>query len=320
MGKVFWIACGIVLAGAIGLYAWTESVPRDEVRDLGQQVKARKKKLHGLAGKKLKEIKNPHFINEITECKEKLAGQEKLLKDLMRARDMDLSDEAFGGPVPRTSVAGFRLWLMDKYSKRNALLREKKIIFPDDGSKVDDVVDWETIGTDEIPRVLREYVISEEVFRALADAEAKVTYRYPEGKTEKLAETVVIEKVVELERLDLGVVRSGGRRRAAPSSEEARDRFTERSFALDFAAHFNVVLDVMRRLEGSKRALFVVREISIKRHEKARFVDVMEEMRKSVEPYLNTMTREAPVRVALQVGLLDYPDVRPEGKGAGGGP
>jgi len=307
--------------GSICLFAWTEYGPRKEVEGLDQQVGNLRKRLQDLGNprKGLKEIKNPHFINEVTEYKEKLAGHEKSLKDLMGARDIDLSDKAFPPPPPpRNSVAGFRLWLMDRYSKRNALLREKKIIFTE-GAKVDDVVDWETIGTDEIPRVLLRYVISREVFGALADAEAEVTYRYLDDK-KKPVENKVTERVVELEELDLGVVSSSRRGAARDAATEAEDKFTERSFTVRFVAHFNVALDVVRRLEASDKALFVAREIGIKRHEKALLGDVAEEMRKIVEPYLNTMEREAPVKVTLLVGLLDYPDVRPGSKGAGGGP
>ena len=321
MGKVFWIVCGLVLVGSIVLYVWTESVPRTRVKTLDQDVGNLRKRLLDLGNprKGLKKIKNPHYIREVTEYKEKLAGHEKSLKDLMSARDIDLSDKAFPPPPPpRTSVAGFRLWLMDRYNKRNALLREKKIIFPE-GARVDDVVDWETIGTDEIPRALRRYVISREVFGALAGAEAEVTYRYLDDN-KKPIENTVTEKVVELEELNLGVVSKSKGGPAKGTAKGAGGRFKERSFTVRFVAHYNVALDVMRRLEASKRALFVAREISVKRHEKALLVNVVEEMRKSVEPYLNTMAREAPVKVTLQVGLLDYPDVRPGSKGAGGGP
>ncbi|MHC4201522.1 MAG: hypothetical protein ACYSU0_16155 [Planctomycetota bacterium] len=318
MGKIFWIGCGVVLVGSIGLFAWTEYGPRKKVKKLEKQVDDRRTTLHKLGDRRrgLKNIKNPHYIKEVTGYKEKLAGYETSLKDLMRARDIDLSDEAFPPPPPpRNSVAGFRLWLMDRYSKRNALLREKKIMFPE-GAKIDDVVDWETIGTDEIPRVLRRYVISREVFKALAGAEAEVTYRYLDDK-KKPVENKVTERVVELEALVLGVTKGGP---AKGLAKEAAGRFTERRFTVRFVAHFNVALDVVRLLEASDKALFIAREIGINRHEKAPLRDVAPEMMKSVEPYLNTMEKEAPVKVTLEVGLLDYPDVRPASKGAGGGP
>ena len=159
---------------------------------------------------------------------------------------------------------------------------------------------WEDVREKDIPRILREYAISREVFRALAEASGKVAYPGQGGPKEKEEE----EKVITLRSLKFGEDRGARRVRAGPRETKSPKLLKEHGFTMSLAAHYSAVLDVIRRLEESKRGLFIVREARIERLTRA----VPNDPR-----YANTSGHEAPVEVELKVVLIEFPKLR-EGK------
>ena len=319
MGRLFWIVCGVLLIGAIGLWGGGTLNVRGEVVKLRSDVEKNTLELHrkqGLARKG--KLVNPTDIEEQKRFGVKLGEEEKALLGLMREQDMDLSDEAFKPKSPpRDSTAYFREWLTAKYEERNRILNERGIIFPQkDPDEVGDVVRWEEVRKEHIPAILRRYVISVEVFRALAEAKGDVKYMKEEktkGGDKKLVESVKEARMVELASLRFIARVASGRRRGpggrAPAAE-AKALVRKHSFAVSFIAHYSVTLDFIRRLEKSNKGLFIVRSVRMQRLKDAGRSRRVASGMQPGQRYANTREHEAPVEVALRVELMEFPTAR----------
>ncbi len=307
MGRIFWIACAAVLVGAIGLWAVGTRSIQDEVKALDVEVKALDKKLVIYKEGK-KEVITSRHITVMKTYMKKLGEEDTALRARMGERDIDLSDSAFKpSPPPRHSVAEFRLWMTKKYNERNGILHDKEIKPPRSPTDVGDVTDWEGVKLEDVPRILRDYAVSEAVFLALAAAEAPITFRYKvKGKPE---ENTVTERVIELNEIVMG----GGGAGHAGGRGAKKVTFDEIGFTVNFRAHLNVAIEVIRNIESSKRGLFVVRSVSVKRLSPQEIRPPTggdPALRRERERFANTSEREAPVAVVLCAGLLDYPDAQ----------
>jgi hypothetical protein len=301
MSKVFWAACGLVFVAAIALWAAGTRAIRAEIDDLRKQQEREKRKLRELAGGK-KKIVNRGFIEESRTYKQKLAEEKEALRATMRERNMDLSDEAFqelfGGAPPRTSVAEFRTWLEDRYHDRDKLLVKAAIRFhPGDPRARGDVEDWGAVRIEDFPEILRKFMYSYEIARALADAEAEVVYpparRGGKPRSEK-------RKVVEFRSLSFETESPTGARTAGPIS---KGPYSEFPVSVTILAHHGVARDFIHRIETTKRGLFVARSFNMRRAGAPR----RRQEEEVDERLANTGNREAPVEVEIDMGVLDFP-------------
>ncbi|MHC5056002.1 MAG: hypothetical protein ACYTKD_14940 [Planctomycetota bacterium] len=313
MGKLFWIGSGVGLLAAVGLWGGMTYQIGLEVEGLHDDVGKRRQQLHDWATKKFGDIKNQIFIDVENAYKQDLEATETELLKQMRAGNMSIDPKVWEEPPPMHEVAGFREWLTRKYNERNSKLREADVIVPDDPVGLGEVPNWDDVRKENLPRILREYRVSCEVFKALAEALAKVRYRArvknKDGKLEvHESEKDDDKKVVEIEtlRFEEEKVVHAGPIKPKPGAAPARPAlFREHEFAVKFNAHHGVAIDFIRRLESSKAGVFIVRTVEVGR------IDRLDLKRRKPDeggpsPYDNEIKIEAPAVVEVTASLLEF--------------
>jgi len=306
MGKAFWAACVLGVAAAIGVWGYGAFSVRAQVNVEANKVKGQQRELRNWASKK-DEIVNKRFIDAASRRKEALAEEEKALIDLMRSREVKIDAAAFGGKEPPRDLAEFREWMRRQYEERDKILVAAGIAFPEDRGMRGDVDRWDEIRVADFPGVLRDFVASREIYKALAEAKAKVRYtiRHTEKGVTRTETAEEERKVDALRSLRFGAeaVRDKESGPALPAGVPC----SERPVSLVFLAHYNVALDVMRRLEASEKCLFVVRSVRISRE--ADYEKIPEALR---ERFLDTVVHEPPAVVELGLALVEFPALRPK--------
>jgi len=314
MGKLFWIGSGVGLVAAVGLWGAVTRGIGEDVADLHKSVGARRDELHQWAtpglGKtqRFDDIVNQSFINAENAYKGGLTAATAKLHEQMRARNMSIAPTVWTPPPPMHEVSNFRRWLAEEYAARNAKLGAAGVAMPKELVSLGEVADWDNVEKDDLPRILRQYRVSCEVFDALAKASAKVHY-YAKVKDDK--GTMVpheskehqTRKVVEIENLsfeDKGVSGRPGGRRAKPVA--AKGKFKEHKFTVRFNAHHGAALDFVRRLEESKVGLFVIRTVEFGRVDRLTVQGPDEE----ATPYDNKIYHEAPAVVEVAASLIEF--------------
>ncbi len=222
----------------------------------------------------------------------------------MRARNMSIKPEVWVPPPPMNEVAGFREWLTLQYSERNRNLRKAGVVVPDNPADLGEILNWDNVELEELPRILRQYRVSCEVFRALKEATRMVRYRAKVKITQSSAEIKEGEeekKVLEIESLyfeEGGSAGGGrpGRPRAGAAAEKKHALFKEHVFTVKFIAHYGPALDFVRKLEASEVGIFVVRTAELCRIE-----------RLDVEgAFANAILAEAPVAAEVTASLVEF--------------
>lgn len=298
MGKLFWAVNVVGIVAAIALWGYSTFSIRSEVKAEISKVESRQRELKNWAAKK-NEIVNRNFMRSAEDLKKMLEAEEKSLRELVRSRDIKLEPSAFGGTMPPQDLAEFREWMRRRYEERDKLLRSAGIYFPEGREIRGDVERWDEIRPSDFPRVLRDFLASCEIYRALAEAKAVVKYTI--RHTEKGA--VRTETVEEVRKVDaLRSLRFGTEGKEQVPSLLPKDApCSERPISLALIAHYNVVLDVMRKLEASEKCLFVVRSARIWREvELERVPEVLRDR------FLDTAAHEPPVFAELGLVLVEF--------------
>ncbi|MHC4248781.1 MAG: hypothetical protein ACYS9X_06595 [Planctomycetota bacterium] len=317
MGKLFWIGCGVGLLAAVGLWVGMTMSIRGEVVGLHKDVDMRRNELRNWATKKFGEIKNQSFIDVEKAYQQDLEATKTELLEQMRAGNMSIDPTVWDPPAPMHEVSRFRTWLTTKYNERNSKLREADVIVPDDPVGLGEVPNWDDVRKEDLPRILREYRISCEVFTALAEATAKVRYRakVAEAKGDKLQmelhenEEDQEKKVVEIETLRFEEEGKPGPRpvRPRPGAAAAKPRlFIEHEFAAKFNAHHGVAIDFIRRLESSEAGVFIVRTVEVGRIDRPDLKRRGSDEEDEENPYKNRLRNEAPAVVEVTASLLEF--------------
>ncbi len=255
MNKIFWSVCALGLIGAIGLVIGVRATVGGEIGVLRKRIGSQGDKLKVYADKPA-DVKPPSFVRESNEYLGKLNDAEKSLDAQMKSRNLDLEKYPWdwsgekpvpGDQPPVDDTAAFRQWLEDRYQWRDAKMKEAGIALPKPADR-GDVTEW-TFARTEVPGILRNFAVSLEVHDALRAAKAEVR---PEGTQPR-----------QVERL-LSLTRIMGRRGAGAK------KFSEHTFTLSFVAQYNVVAEVVRRLEQSENAFSIVRAVNVSRQSGAK--------------------------------------------------
>jgi hypothetical protein len=301
MSRLFWIACGVVLAGSLGLWGGGTLAVRSEVGSLRQDLDLRARDLGRLAGPGFDGIVNKSDIDATEKRLGVLEEEEKRLRDLMRSHNMRLDDEVFGDPPPpRHDMALFRVWLEEKYIRRDEMLQRAGVLIgPKQPGERGDVSNWGLVRRDDVPRILREYVVTSEICRALSEAKAAVPGE--EGK----------RGVDQLRSIRFGSD-AGGRFGAepAPAATEGAP-YREHAVTVSFVAHYNVALEALRLMESSKRGLFVVRLARVKRLQEMglssrQIAELPSQEKRFYERLKDGEAHDPPVEVELRMGLIEF--------------
>jgi hypothetical protein len=314
MGKLFWIGNVAVLVGAMALWGvGTRGAQRDADKKLkdvqGQRMQIERE------WKDRDRIVNPLFIKAAQVEKQLLRDEKETIREVMRSRDLNVSDKEFdwgGSPPPLGgSLADIRQWLEKKYQKKNELLAEAKVIFPSGTNEAKmrgEIQDWEKELTPQtIGQSLRELVAMVEVVQALADASVEVKYVVPNKETKNDEIKVEVHRVDEMKQLWFGLrKRPGGSREEAEGGKKGKPHVAH-SVTVAFTAHYNVLADVMRRVESSRKALFVTRSVRMRPAK----MEVQDYGEPAVAQHLrNQEDHEAPVEAEIRFGFLEFPAAR----------
>jgi len=317
MGKLFWIGSGVGLLAAIGLWIVVTWPIQKDVAKLKGQLAKKRDELTSWAtpgpGKKQKfdDIVNQSFIDVEKAYKRELDATTGQLLKQMRERNMSFGDEVWkdspGGAPPMNDVASFREWLTDRYIERDAKLRAKDVVVPDDAIALGNVSNWVDVVEADLPLILRNYRISCEVFSALADASAEVVYDAKvtqKGKMESFKGTEK-RRVVGIDglRFEDESAGSGRRGRSAPVRQKS-SLLRNYEFTVSFSAHHGPAIDFIRRLEGSKAGIFIVRTVRLSRNDHIKSLAGDEEE----SPYGNRIKFEAPAVVNVTASLVEFVD------------
>ena len=313
MGKLFWIGSVAVLVAAIALWGVGTRGARGEadkkLTDVDDQQMLIEREWKGR-----KKIVNPPFIKAAQDKKQLFRDEKETIRGVMRSRDLNVLDKEFdwGGPPPPLggSLADMRQWFEDEYQKKNDLLAGAEIIFPtgiDEANMRGEIQDWEKDLTPEtIEASLRELVAMVDVAQAMADASVEVKYVVKDTETKNDKIMVVEHGVDEMKRVWFGL-RRGPRGRPEEAEVEEGKPHVEHSVSVAFIAHYNVVADVMRRVESSGKALFVTRSVRVKPAQ----VEATEYGGPAVAEHLrNKDDDEAPVEAEIKFGFFEFPAAR----------
>jgi len=311
MGKLFWIGSGVGLLAAIGLWVGMTMSIQAEVKGLHGELTTKRGELTKWSTPapdgKFDGIVNQSFIDAVRAYKKELSEMTGVLLKQMRARNMSIDPAIWDPAPPMKEPSRFRQWLTTKYNERNAKLLDKGVAIPDDSISLGDVPDWDSVAREDLPAILRFYRMSCEVFDALAEASAKVRYvaKVPDknGKMQPY-DSEEEKRIISLANLSFenqvgGHARAG--RRGARAASGGSSLFKEYAFTLKFDAHLGAALDFIRRLEGSKAGIFVVRSVDIVRIDR---LPPSEEGKKN--PYENEIRAEAPVTVEMMASLIEF--------------
>jgi len=316
MGKLFWIGSGVGFLAAIGLWGGMTRSIQGKVKGLHDDLTTKRGELtewstSGPGDKqKFDKIVNQRFIDVERAYKKELSEMTGVLLKQMRARNMSIDPAIWeSAPPPMNEPSQFRQWLTTKYDDRNSAMMQKGVVVPDDSISLGDVPDWDDVQKKDLPTILLYYRISCEVFTALAEASANVRYvakvKDEEGEMQSYDHEAV-KKIISLEslRFEDQVGRSGrsGRpRRPRPGAAGKKSSlFKEYTFIVKFDAHLGAALDFIRRLEGSKTGIFVIRTVDIIR------IDRLPESQDGENAYVNKIKAEAPVTVEMTASLIEF--------------
>jgi len=310
MGKLFWIGSGVGLLAAVGLWGGMTMSLQTEVKGLHDELAKERGELTKWStsgpGGKFDGIVNQTFIDVARAYKKELSEMEGVLLKQMRARNMSLAPAIWeNDPPPMNVPSQFRQWLTRKYNDRNSDLMKKGVVVPGNSISLGDVPDWDSVRKEDLPGILRSYRISCEVFTALAEASVALHYVadvHEEGEI-KHYDSESEGRIISLDSLrfddQAGGPKRGRRRRPRGASEKA-SLFKEYTFGMKFDGHLGAALDFIRRLEGSKAGIFVVRTVDIVR------ADRVSESGDGENPYANKTEVEAPVTVEMTASLIEF--------------
>ncbi len=321
MGKLFWIGSGVGLLAAVGLWGAVTSGISGDVDSLYKKVDARRSELYQWATpgpgpkQRFDDIKNMSHINVEKTYQKGLQDTTAKLHGQMHARNLSLDPKVWeDNPPPMQEVSRFRQWLTVEYNKRNGKLSRAGIALPDETTGLGEVDDWDNVVKEDLPRILRDYRVSCEVFDALAGASAKVHYKAKMMNQSGVMEVheskeLQTKKVIEVGSLRFEGTGTGGRprppRRKPGKKKKSTSQFEEHKFTVRFNAHHGVALDFIRRLEESKEGLFVVQTVDVGRVDR---LDIGRRSDDGPDPYGNEILLEAPAVVEVTGSLIEFPE------------
>jgi hypothetical protein len=298
MGKLFWLVSAVGLVVAVGLWGYGAFVVGEDLAKASKKVNREKNGLRNMA-KNARTIRNRRWLAYADERLEVAKKEEATLKELMRSREMDMK---WLGAWP-TTVADFRTWISPKYDERNGMLREAGIKIPNQPTLMGDAVAWEAAKVNDLPGIVRRYVQTAEIARALSEARTEITYTYTDSGQRRTAnETRTVDALDSISFPTLPLPR----RPNAAEKESEPPPFAEERVVVRFVAHYSVALDVMQRLEKSDKCLFVIRGASVRQNDKTLNAQVIRDENER-RVYMDTNTHEPPVEVTLSLSLLSFP-------------
>jgi hypothetical protein len=301
MGKFFSLTCGLVLVAAISLWGYGAIVVGGERAAARSTVDKQIKDLAKQA-QNSETIKNEKFIEYADKLLAVTQAEEKDLLALMASRKIAISADLLD-----KEPAQFRQAVSAEYAKDDKLLADKGVRAPTEAAMRGRVFKWEDVKPSDKVRILRDVVVVGEITAALADAAAEVTYEVKgEAGVDRSAERRRVDVLKSLKFVE------DASSAEAPKAAAPVQPYRETKIELVFHAHYNVVLDVLRRIELSKKCLFIVKTVRVKR------LDVNPvEFAPDLQPlYTDVPTHELPVEAEVTIGLLEFaPKTEPAQQG-----
>jgi len=310
MGKLFWIGSGVGLLAAVGLWGGMTMSLQTKVKGLHSDLGTKRGELTQWStsgpGGKFDDIVNQRFIDVARAYKKELAEMTGVLLKQMRARNMSIDPAIWENDAPpMNEPSQFRQWLTRKYNDRNSVLTKKGVVVPDDSIRLGDVPNWDDVRKEDLPGILRSYRISCEVFTALTETSVTVHYVATVNEEGEMRpyDSESEGKIISLDSLRFDDQAGGStrvRRRRPRGAGKKTSLFKEYTFRMKFDGHLGAALDFIRRLEGSKAGIFVLRTVDIVR------VDRVSESGDGENPYANKTEVEAPVTVEMTASLIEF--------------
>ena len=304
MSKAFWISCAVVLVAALAIWGVGTRGARADAARLRDEVDREKIEIRNEAKGKAN-IVNEKFIDSARELKTKLQEEKEEIKKVMRSCDLHVKTFDWGpNPPPGPDdLSRFKIWLTGRYQERDELLKKAGIVYPADPKARGDVSDWEQVTAEHVDGLLREFVVTREIYAALAASKADVSYLVVKPPKRQLEEHTETRKVDAMASLQFGEGRRGGPKKPVAQ----KGPYKEHSVMVRFTAHLNVVPGVMRRIEKSKKALFIVRSARIRRPGSGSRGPDLSAGKKYMR---NAPDHEAPVEAELRFGFFEFPVAR----------
>ncbi len=317
MGKLFWIGNVVVLVAAVALWGVGTLGARDEAEGRRKKVDSQQMEIERVY-KTRGHMPNKLFIKAAQVEKQLLRDEKETIKVVMHSRDLNVLDKEFdwspSKPPPLGgSLADIRQWLEKEYDKKNSLLADAEIIFPagtDEAEMRGEIENWEKdLSAETIESSLRELVVMVELAKALASASVEVKYVVWNKDTKKDEIKVEPHGVDQMKQVWFGQQKR--RRRRREEAEVQKDKpHVEHSFTVVLIAHYNVLPDVMRRVESSKKVLFVTRSVRVKPAQQITEGRLYGAPGAVVPHLRNKDAHEAPVEAEISFGFFEFPVAR----------
>ena len=310
--NVFWLFCVVVVLGVLVFWGKWIREASNRNRDLSGKLKGNLDRLRGIAGK-TDEIRTKKHIKAAEAYKEGLRSEAEELESEFTKHQLKLDPIPGIDEPPVGDTTRFREWLTKRHKELCAGAAGTDMRCDTSDPVRHGGIPEGPVAEQDIPKRLRQYRISRDIHRMLA--ETKVTIPSltlsQRGELDEVDATQErgVQELRRIEWMTPGQMRIGrtGKGGGAPGTKDARPRFPEpfesHLFELEFVA-----------LEASKNFFFVVKRVDV-----GRMPDTSSGRglgRPPVrggppgasrrEEFNNQRYMEAPVRVILECEVLEF--------------
>lgn len=321
--NVFWLFCVVVVLGVVVFWGKWIREAANRNRKLSGELKGDLDSLRGIAGK-TDEIVTKKHIKAAEAYKKGLRAEAEELESEFAEHQLKLDPIPGVDEPPVGDTTRFREWLTKRHKELCAGAAGADMRCDTSDPVRHGGIPEGPVAEKDIPKRLRQYRISREIHRMLA--ETKVTIpSLTLSKTGELDEVEATQErgVQELRRIEwmtpgqMRISRTGkgggarGKRDAGPRFPEPFESYL---FELEFVVHFSLVPKIIQKLEASKSFFLVVKRTDVGRMPDTSsgpgrggpLVRGGSRGASRREEYKNQRYMEAPVRVILECEVLEF--------------